>query len=307
MFAKTSLFAMLIASLVSPRLLNAGSCTNNQVKLQILGSGGPELNDKRASSSYLVWINNKASFLVDAGSGSSYHYEKTAAKFEDLKAILLTHLHVDHSADIPAYIKASFFTGRNTDLLIFGPDGNKLMPSTEKFIQLLLGKRSAFRYLSDYLDRQQKNDYHIVVKNVPLRKNELFRYTFSSRLKIKATVVHHGPVAAIAWRIEIDKCSLTFSGDMNNAYRSIATLAKNTDLFIAHNAVPESATGVAAFLHMRPSTIGKISHKARVKKLILSHRMNRTIGREKETLNIIRKYYKARVQFANDLDIFKPK
>ncbi len=291
----------------TPINAKASSCSNNNIKLQILGSGGPELNDQRASSSYLIWINGKASILIDAGAGSSFNFEKTGANINDLQAILLTHLHVDHSADIPAYIKASFFTDRNKDLLILGPAANRRMPSTQQFIHNLFGKKSAFRYLNDYLDPTQKNDYHIKTKNVALTQGKLFQHTLSTNLTVKAMAVHHGPIAAIAWRVEIAGCSITFSGDMSNQYKTIEVLAKNTDLFVAHNAIPETATGVAAFLHMRPSAIGKISHKAMVKKLVLSHRMNRTIGAEKQTLRFIKKHYPGEIQFANDLDIIIPK
>ncbi|VAW75099.1 Arylsulfatase [hydrothermal vent metagenome] len=290
----------------APFSVNASACSNNKVKLQILGSGGPELNDQRASTSYLIWINNKARILVDAGSGSSFNFEKTGANINDLKAILLTHLHVDHSADIPAYIKASFFTDRDKDLLILGPAGNQRMPSTQQFIHNLFGKKSAFRYLNDYLDPAQQNEYHIRVKNIALSQKKIFQHTISTNLKVKATAVHHGPIAAIAWRVDVADCSITFSGDMSNQYKTIAALAKNTNLFVAHNAIPETATGVAAFLHMRPSAIGTIANKATVKKLVLSHRMNRTIGKEKNTLSFIKKHYKGEIQFANDLDIIVP-
>lgn len=40
--------------------------------------------------------------------------------------------------------------------------------------------------------------------------------------------------------------------------------------------------------------------------LILSHRMNRTLSREKETQRLIRKYYQGPVLFADDLDTFIP-
>lgn len=38
---------------------------HTEMTLQVLGSGGPELTDKRASSAYLVWIDNKAKILID--------------------------------------------------------------------------------------------------------------------------------------------------------------------------------------------------------------------------------------------------
>ena len=65
----------------------------------------------------------------------------------------------------------------------------------------------------------------------------------------------------------------------------------NADLFIAHNAVPEGATGIERRLHMPPSVIGQIADSAHVKSLVLSHRMLRTLGKETETQAEIRKRY----------------
>jgi len=55
---------------------------------------------------------------------------------------------------------------------------------------------------------------------------------------------------------------------------------------------------------MPPSVIGQIARKAGVGQLVLSHRMNRTLGREKESEALIRKNYAGRLSFANDLDCF---
>ena len=297
------IIGMLLFVLVNGAL-QASPCTDNRVRLQVLGSGGPELGDGRASSSYLVWINGKAEILVDAGPGSSYNFEKTSARFEDLKAILLTHLHVDHSADIPAYIKASYFTRRNRDLLIFGPQGNALMPATTSFIRSLFGKQGAYRYLNEYINRAMQSDYHLVMKDIPLSRKKHFHYRLTGNIQLEAVTVHHGPVAAIAWRVDTGDCSITFTGDMNNQYGTVAALARSTDMLVAHNAVPESARGIAANLHMRPSTIGRIAKQANVKLLLLSHRMLRTLGREKETRHYIRQHYKGKIRFANDLDVF---
>ena len=45
-----------VALLMAAPLADAQNCTGTGVALQVLGSGGPELQTKRASSSYLVWI-----------------------------------------------------------------------------------------------------------------------------------------------------------------------------------------------------------------------------------------------------------
>ena len=55
------------------------ACHN--VAVQVLGSGGPELDDGRASSAYVVWVDDKARVLVDAGSGSSIQFGAAGASF----------------------------------------------------------------------------------------------------------------------------------------------------------------------------------------------------------------------------------
>ena len=126
-------------------------------------------------------------------------------------------------------------------------------------------------------------------------------------ISIQAVSVHHGPIPAVAYRVNIDNKSITFSGDMNGDYHTLETLAKNTDILVAHNAVPRGSTGVAAQLHMTPDIIGQIAQKAHPKRVVLSHRMLRTLGREKETLSEVHKYYKGSVKFANDKSYYKVK
>ena len=115
-----------------------------------------------------------------------------------------------------------------------------------------------------------------------------------------------GPaVPALAWRVEIGGKAVVFSGDTNGEGDQLERLAKGADLFVAHNAVPESAAGVERNLHMPPSVIGQIAHAAQAKQLVLSHRMARTLGKEDETLAAIKKKYEGPVAFANDLDCFE--
>ncbi|MCK5121589.1 MAG: MBL fold metallo-hydrolase [Methylococcales bacterium] len=282
-------------------------CQYQRVKVQVLGSGGPELSDGRASSSYLIWLDGKGIVLIDTGSGSSLNYEKSGANLVDLKTVAFTHFHVDHSADFPAFIKASYFTHRTRDLNVFGPEGNDLMPSATEFSHRLFAKKGVFPYLSEYVEPEQASQFKIVAKNVSLDKHQKQTVYRSNDYSMQAIPVHHGPISALAWRVNIAGCSVSFSGDMNNRFQTLVGLAKGTDILIAHNAIPESQNGAGRSLHMPPSEIGKIAQQANVKTLVLSHRMNRTLGREQETLGIIRQFYKGSVVFADDMDYFVPK
>jgi len=291
----------LLISLTVFSCASYAQCQKQRVSLQVLGSGGPELNDQRASSSYLVWLDGKAQVMIDAGGGSSYNFEKSGADFNDIKAVVFTHFHVDHSADFSEYIKFSYFSSRKNDLSVYGPAGNDVMPAASEFINALYEKDGVYRYLNNYIDTNNNNSYHINTTDVSLEESRS-EYQIDREIKLTAVPVHHGPLAAVAWRVDAAGCSITFSGDMSNKYNVLAALAKNTDILVAHNAVPEVANRFAHHLHMPPSEIGKISNEAKVKKLVLSHRMNRTLGIEEETLENIRKSYGGAIEFSNDLD-----
>jgi len=300
----TLLKALLVSFLLVFNSITLAECQSQRVKVQVLGSGGPELTDGRASSSYLVWLDGKGIVLVDAGAGSSLNYEKTGAKLNDIETIVFSHFHVDHSADFSAYIKGTYFTNRTQDIQLFGPESNHLMPSATEFTHNFVGSKGVYPYLQDYVSAEKQSSYNVVAKNISLAKHKKQHVFQSKNYKLSAIPVYHGPLPSLAWRVDIAGCSIAFSGDMSNKFQTLAALAKGSDILIAHNAIPESQQGVGRKLHMPPSEIGKIAKQAGVKKLILSHRMNRTLGREKETLAIIKKYYKGLVLFANDMDIF---
>ena len=280
------------------------SCGDEGVWLQVLGSGGPELDDGRASSGYVIWHNGKAKILIDMGAGSALRFEQSGASLNDLDVILFSHLHADHSNDLPALIKASYFSGRNRDLPLYGPDGNQVMPSTTAYIQALFGPDGSYRYLSDYLDGRES--YRLLPHDVETSAKAERMVMANSSYRIAAVSVHHGPIPALAWRVELGGVRLVFSGDMSNQNNVLSALAKQVDLLVAHHAIPEHTGAIARRLHMPPSVIGKIAARAGVKQLVLSHRMNRTLGKEQDSTTRIRETYIGPLHFADDLQCFKP-
>jgi ribonuclease BN (tRNA processing enzyme) len=282
----------------------AEGCSGTGVAVQVLGSGGPELEDKRASSSYLIWQDGQARVLCDTGSGSALRFGESGAKMTQIDVILFTHFHVDHSADFPALVFSSWFEDRNRPLPIYGPPGNLWFPSTVAFVRGFFNdKTGVYRYLSELLVPEEKGSYKLQPYDVVADKGPttVFR---NERFSAYAVRVFHGGVPALAWRVEIGGKSIVFSGDTNGDGDGLVQLAKGADLFVAHNAVPEGATGIERRLHMPPSVIGQIAEEAQVKQLVLSHRMLRTLGKEEETLSEIKKRFTGPVSFANDLDCF---
>jgi ribonuclease BN (tRNA processing enzyme) len=297
------ILSSLLAGAASP--IRAQACGGHPgVTLQVLGSGGPELQDKRASSSYLVWEDGKARVLVDAGGGSALRFGETGATVSQLDVMLFSHFHVDHSGDFAALVKSSWFEDRKRALPIYGPPANEFMPSTEEFVaDFFGGKRGAYRYLSELFERGEEGSYKMEPHSVAANSG-VAQVLRNGDLALSAVRVIHGGVPALAWRVEAGGKVLVFSGDTNGEGEGIVNLARAADLFVAHNAVPEGATGVERRLHMPPSVIGQIASDARAKSLVLSHRMLRTLGKEEQTRAEIKKRYAGPIAFANDLDCF---
>jgi ribonuclease BN (tRNA processing enzyme) len=282
----------------------ARSCTHKGVELQVLGSGGPELEDQRASTSYLLWQDGRPRVLIDSGGGSALNFGRSGAHVAQLDAILFTHLHIDHSADFPALIKSSYFEERKQPLPVYGPPGNDSFPPTTEFVaDFFDAKRGAYRYLADFLAGND-DGYKLVAHDVSLSAQEVRTVFKSADITAAATPVIHGGVPAIAWRVTLGGKNIVFSGDTNGNNGNLERLAKDADIFVAHNAIPEGETGAARQLHMPPSVIGRIANVAKVKTLVLSHRMLRSLGHESQTQAQIVKVYQGPVTFAADLDCF---
>jgi ribonuclease BN (tRNA processing enzyme) len=288
-----------------PGTAAAANCTRKGVELQVLGSGGPELEDKRASTSYLVWQDGRPRIVVDSGGGSALQFGRAGAHVSQLDAIFFTHLHVDHTADFAALIKSSYFEDRNRPLPVYGPIGNDYFPTTSEFVADLFDrKHGAYRYLADLVSGGA-GGYQLVAHDVTLQEHEVRVIYQSPDTAVSATKVIHGGVPALAWRVELGGKVIVFSGDTNGDNGNLELLAKDADVFVAHNAIPEGESGAARQLHMPPSVIGRIAATAKVKSLVLSHRMLRSLGHESQTRATIATLYPGPVAFADDLDCFR--
>jgi ribonuclease BN (tRNA processing enzyme) len=298
--------AFLLTLCVLPGLARAQSegpyCGEEGVWIQILGAGGPELDDGQAGPSYLVWIDNEARLLLDTAPGSAARYDESGADFLHLDAILLTHLHVAHSGDLPAFIEGSTGLGRDRPLPVFGPSGSDEFPDTETWVSRLIGPLGAYPYLADFLTYQSSGGYRVSPRNVPAAGRRRWARFGNEHFQLAAIPVHHGTVPAVAWRVEIDDQAIVFTGDFNNSKNVMAEFAKGADALVVSHAIPDTARGEARELHALPSEIGRVAAAAGVRMLILGHRTNRTRGIESRSREAIAANYDEAILFANDLE-----
>ncbi len=220
--------------------------------IMVLGSGGPAALEEpaggsgRASSSYLIFIDGKPKILMDAGGGTFKNLAKSGVDIKDLDLILLTHLHLDHTGDLPSIIKTMYFhnsiyniniqsfpPGRTQPFRVFGPATNGMPfppvlgadPSTTQY-------SSTSTYIDGHFDLNTGHERYL---NVFARATSagIFKYevtdivpewmTYNPQvivdedgLVITAVGVNHGPVPNVAYRIEYKGKSIVYSGDTSS-------------------------------------------------------------------------------------------
>lgn len=306
----TSLLALCLITLPSMSPANQGRCFDRGPQIQVLGSGGSDLRNNRAASSYLIWINGKARVLIGAGPGSAMRFHKSGAHFSDLKVILFTSLRGEQTADFTSLILSTINDGRKSELPIYGPGGNKFMHSSVAFIRALFDqKRGAFRNLGTVLSPLGRKTYKLKPHDIStrIRKKRLgkkiptTRQVFNDRvlgLKITAVSVQYNKIPSLAWRLESGGKSMVFSGKVSGDPGNLEELAQHADLLV----VPTSSNkaDITDKTKWDAATLGRIAYRAKVKQLVLDHRTSTNDHLETRTLAIIRTKYAGLARFADE-------
>ena len=280
------------------------ACQDSGVSLQILGSGGPVADDARASTGYLVWIDGKSRYLIDAGGGVFLRFAEAGGDFAELDLIAISHFHADHSADLPALLKSGYFAKRQRELPVSGPAGAPPFPGLNDYLGAILDSDDgAYGYLSGYLDGSAGlPELHQIEARRGTGKTILILGSASTGSRVDAMVVPHGIVPALAYRVQIGDKSIVFSGDQNGSDARFIEFAKNADILVMHMPIAEGTTGAGRKLHAPPSVIGEIAAKAEVDTLVLSHFMARSLRDLDRNVSLIRSVFAGPVLIANDLD-----
>jgi ribonuclease BN (tRNA processing enzyme) len=291
--------AVLVSVLVLAVQARAEEPRPASLSVLVLGSGGPRVS-KRASVGNLLLVDGKARVLIDAGPGTFVRAGESGEDLSLLDTVLLTHLHVDHSAELPAFVKTRALDGSGRlTLRVLGPTGNVLFPSTVAFVEGLFGPRGLYRYLRDF-----GAEMRVVGENIPAQLGDGPRtVTLSVGLSVTAQAIHHGDTPAVAFRISAGSQSVVFAGDIDSTgLASLAKLAKGADLLVVSCAVldpPESPPGLYQ-RHSPPKRLGETAQAAGVRALLLTHLAPAIEVKEAEVLASVQRAFSGSVTFATD-------
>lgn len=269
------------------------------LEVVVLGSGGPRAFG-RGGSSYVILVDGRPRILVDAGPGAFLRIGELRLDLENVNTVLLTHLHIDHSADLAAFFNARALTSDGPiEYHIFGPDGAGLFPKTSRFVDLLVGTDGAFAYQKTFGARETFSVRDLATRLDSMRT----KVVDDDGLIVEEIATHHGDCPSVAYRITYKSAVVVFSGDMDeSALPNLVQLAKNADLLIFDCAVldpPESPSQLYE-LHTPPKKIGQAARDSDVKSLLLSHLAPDVEGEQDAVRKSIRASFGGPVAFARD-------
>jgi ribonuclease BN (tRNA processing enzyme) len=246
------------------------------MEITIIGSGTSVPSLRRASPAIAVAAEAQC-FLLDSGPGTLRQMLRAGITIHDVDAILYSHFHADHIADLVPFIFAAKYSpeaGRTRDITIMGPPGLK------EFYRSLTLAYGRWIIPEQFTINWIESDS----ASVPF-----------GGATIKTAPTRHGDVS-MATRIECaDGRSVVYSGDTEYC-ASLVAFSRGADLLILECAFPEELRSVG---HLSPSLAGKIARESGCKKLLLTHFYPPCD--ESDLLTPLRREFSGAVELAEDL------
>lgn len=275
------------------------------MELTLLGTGGgPRPSRHRFPTAQAIKV-GECVIAVDAGNGVAQQMARAGLDTSALSDLFITHLHVDHAADLGNLPLTAWIDGRTEPMRVFGPE-----PTAASFWHLIDG------YEDDLVHRTASTgrpDFRSMVTAHDVAEAGVV--LADEGVTVTAAVVDHPPFAMpLAFRVDTAEGSVAISGDTAPC-RAMSDLARDVDVLVhevVHPAALEqlsSRTNAPTIVkHMTDShtmldQVGVVAAEAGAKLLVLSHLLPHAGVSDEEWLAPVREHFDGDVLVASDLDV----
>lgn len=275
----------------------AGVAANPQVgtRLLLLGTrGGPGVDVARGQTASAVFVDGTP-YLLDCGYGTLRSLVASGAAFADIHRIFFTHLHDDHTSDLPALLSMQWTGARENPqpTYAYGPYGTeRLVAAAVEF----LAANAEIRMVDEGREVAPGELYrgHDVVGATSPKlayRDDKVTVTFVENLHYPVRNMEKMQHRSYAVRFDTADRSIAFSGD--TAYtENVIDIAKDADIFVCEvidDTVFERMSRLAreeeekgnhesiyrhvAETHVTPAEVGRMAKAAKVKSVVLHHQV----------------------------------
>ena len=215
------------------------------LSLCVLGSGTAIPVPDRFPAGYLV-RGGGSSVMVDCGPGSLRRLSQTGLGLQDLDAVLLTHYHTDHCADLGPLLfalRSPRYQGRKP-LRLYGAPG-----------------------LQRLLDAMASVWPWTLPRGYSLEVHEIGPGAFGlGGLAVEALPIRH-TAQSLGYRLSAAGAVVALSGDADEC-DELTDLARGADIFVCDAAFPDEQRVEG---HLTPGLAGRYAEQAGAKALWLTH------------------------------------
>lgn len=284
---------------------------------------GPVAKPTRSQPAHLLHSTQQA-ILIDVGDGAAQQLSKAGVPLAALDAIVISHLHIDHTGGLLAVLGTRIQVNYRNPLQVFGPVG------TKKLVEGIL--ESALAPLSDLIatDRQRRESDHVVPPLVVTEVTDGDRFDIGEVAVTVAQNNHFGfedgsaanrAHQSLSFRFDTLNRSIAYTGDTGPC-NAVTDLAQNVDLLVSEIIDPEQTLADLrpqlphltpdleeallwhfAHEHLVPRAVGELARDSGARHVVLVHNPLDavTMRTARET---IAEHYSGSITFADDLDSF---
>ncbi|HEX2258462.1 MAG TPA: MBL fold metallo-hydrolase [Actinomycetota bacterium] len=213
----------------------------------VLGASGTYPRPDGACSGFLL-RSGPTQVWVDAGPGTFSNLQKHTP-YSELRALILSHLHIDHITDLYAFYYALRYSSESK-----GPTGFEVYApgKAEDHLDKLVSTTGPDGF-GGYFTFQP-------IKSGDELKMEAFLFRFQE-------TAH--PIETMAMRVEAGRRSLVYTADTAPS-EAVVELARGVDVLIAE-ATMQSPGTASRPVHMTAEEAGQMARDAGAKRLVLTH------------------------------------
>lgn len=219
--------------------------------IRFIGTGSGKTSLQRFHSSFII-SDNKFNLLVDCGDSTSRALLSQNISFNDIDAILFSHLHADHFTGLPSFITQLKMNNRTKSLTLFAEKNNLQFLKDLIFNSYLFTERMSFELKFIAFEMNEKILLYEKFSFIARNNKHIEEYKKYDSNKILS-------FSSASFLFNINEKNFVYTGD----------IAEDSDLYIFENEKPEII--ISEFTHISLPEILRCFQKIQPKKLILTH------------------------------------
>ena len=291
----------------------------------MLGTQGGPIPLKTRSQPANLLVTRDGDYVIDAGDGVSEQLAKAGVSLAQVKAVVLSHLHFDHTAGLFGIISLRWQTSITSPLMIYGP------PGTKQLVDGILSSMGPAVAAGYAYPGEVHRPFEPGITVVEIHNGASFDLGTTHVTAVKNTHYTFPPGStdearfqSLSFRFATPGRVIAYTGD-TGVSPAVEKLAKGADLLVSEmidydgvvaeirrespNMPAAALDGLERHLrdhHLTPQQVGELARVAGVKEVVTTHLSGPELNgsRELEYLRAIAERYSGPAVIAHDMDEF---